>query len=140
MSVTVKNPVIKNKFINARKPPLKQALNVIKKELVAETTQRGWQRFKTGIETAEDSATTGRVFVNNAVTGSGTASNTQIGAWLHYGRGWVYPVKAQVLRWFSGGQAVFSKRSKPTKATNWWGLKETIKVKIRKLFHRDNGK
>lgn len=140
MSVTVKNPVIKNKFINARKLRLKQALNAIKKDLVDTTTQRGWNRFKSGIQTAEDSPTKGRVFVNDTITGNSKAANSKIGAWLHYGTPSHGPVTAKAMRFKIAGKWIFSKWVMGITASNWWGLKETAKTKVREILSKFYGK
>jgi hypothetical protein len=135
MSVTVKNPVIRNKFAALKKPPIQQALNIIKDDNVNETTSRGWQRFKSGIVTKKDTDTSGRVFVNdNAVRGS-SATNKQIGAWLQYGTPGHGPVKAKALRFKIGGKTIFAKWVKGIKAVNWWGLKESSVKKIRELIN-----
>jgi hypothetical protein len=139
MPVTVKNPFIKERLKKAGKPPIAQALKIVKDDLVQDTRSRGWKRFGAGIQAVKDSDTKGRVFVNDNTVG-GTATNKQIASWLHFGRGEVRPVKAQALRWLSKGKAVFSKYSKPTKPTYWWGLKDSIKEKVRKLKNLFYGK
>lgn len=136
MSVTVKNPVIKSKFAALKKPPLQQALNIIKDDNVAETTSRGWTRFKSGISTKKDSDTKGRVFVNDNVSRGATATNKQIGAWLQYGTPGHGPVTARALRFKIGGKVIFAKWVKGIKAVNWWGLKDTAKEKVRELIRK----
>lgn len=136
MTVIVKNPVIKSKFAALKKPPLQQALNIIKEDNVKETTSRGWQRFKQGIETKKDSDTKGRVFVNDNVSRGATATNKQIGAWLQFGTPAHGPVTAKALRFKIGGKVIFAKWVKGIKAVNWWGLFETTKDKVRELLKK----
>lgn len=136
MTVIVKNPVIKSKFAALKKPPLQQALNIIKEDNVKETTSRGWQRFKSGIETKKDSDTKGRVFVNDNVSRGATATNKQIGAWQQFGTPAHGPVTAKALRFKIGGKVIFTKWVKGIKAINWWGLFETTKDKVRELLKK----
>ena len=79
MSVLVKNPVIKERLIKAKTPPIDKCLKVIKDDNVAETTSRGWNRFKSGIEAKKDTDHSGRVFVNQNAK-DGKATNLQIGS------------------------------------------------------------
>jgi len=140
MSVTVKNPVIKQRLQTGKKPPLKQALAIIKNEHVDITRSKGWSRFGSGISTKEDSATKGRVFVNDNVKGPGTATNKQIGGWLQFGTPAHGPVKAKAMRWYKGSKPVFAKWVKGIKAFKWWGLTETIKEKVRTLLSKHYGR
>jgi hypothetical protein len=136
MPVTVKNPFIKERLKKAGKPPIAQALKIVKDDLVQDTRSRGWKRFGAGIQAVKDTDTSGRVFVNdNAVRGS-SATNKQIGAWLQYGTPGHGPVKAQALRFKIGGKTIFAKWVKGIKAVNWWGLRETAKEKVRELLRK----
>jgi len=45
-----------------------------------------------------------------------------------------------MLSWLSGGQRVFAKKVKGIKATNWWGLTETIKTKVREMLTKYYGR
>lgn len=144
MSVAVKNPVIKTKIAKALKPPLQQGLNIIK----ADNVETATGRLKKAIETKKDSDTVGRVYVNEEVSGGirsaglsagnaiSSATNRQIGGFLHFGTPDHGPKTAKVMRWFSGGKAVFAKRVRGITANNWWGLKEKSKVKIRELLSK----
>lgn len=148
MSVAVKNPVVKTKLSRALKPPLQQGLNIIKADNVETAAGYGWSRFNKAIETKKDSDTVGRVYVNEEVSGGirsaglsagnaiSSATNRQIGGFLHFGTPDHGPKTAKVMRWFSGGKAVFAKRVRGITAKNWWGLKEKSKVKIRELLSK----
>lgn len=150
MPVTVQNPVILNKIKRIGKPPISAALKIIAGDLKAEAASHGWKRFGKGIEYVKDSDTTGRVFVNDEVTGSisrsglsasgniGTANNNQIGAYLHYGTPDHGPVTAKFLRFRIGSKIIYTKRVKGIPATPWWGLKETSKEKVRELLLKNS--
>jgi hypothetical protein len=122
------------------KPPIDKLLKSGREDLVKETTSRGWNRFREGIEDNKISETSGIIFVNDAVvsgerfTGTKlTATNKQIGGWLHYGTPEHGPKKAKVLSWVSGGVRIFAKKVKGIKATNWWGLKPDMVAKLNKI-------
>lgn len=123
------------------KPPMDKLLKTAKDDLVKESTSRGWNRFRQGVETNKVSETRGIIFVNDAVvsgehfTGTKlTATNKQIGGWLHYGTKTHGPKTAKMLSWISGGIRFFAKEVKGIKATHWWGLKEPMKIKLRKIY------
>ena len=136
MSVTVINPVIKEKIARAPKPPINDALKIIKADNVEETTIRGWSRFKSGIETKKDTDHSGRVFVNDNKTKNSEATNHQIGGWQHFGTPSHGPVTAKAMRFKIGNKVIFSKWVMGITAQNWWGLKESTKEKVRELLHK----
>lgn len=122
------------------KPPMDKLLNSARKDLVKETTLRGWNRFQSGIESNKISDTSGIIFVNDAVVAGEhftstklSATNKQIGGWLHYGRKGFGPKTAKALSWIAGGIRIFAMKVKATKATNWWGLKEPMIQKLNKI-------
>jgi len=149
MPVTVKKPVIQKRIEKLRKPPIKQALNIVAQGKRADAASHRWNRFKAGIETKEETPHSGIVFVNDNVTGSvsrggfnniSTATNKQIGGFLHFGTPDHGPKTATMLSWLSGGQRVFAKKVEGIKATNWWGLTETIKTKVREMLTKYYGR
>ncbi len=134
-----------------KKPPMDKMLKAGKDDLVKESTSHGWKRFVSGIETVKDSETKGRIFVNDDVVpgqmqqsglsagmNNFTATNKQIAGWLHWGRKAFGPKTAKVLSWIQDGKRVFSMWVKATNPTNWWGLKEATKEKIRNIFRKNN--
>ena len=137
MSVTVINPVIKEKIARASKPPINEALKIIKADNVEETTIRGWSRFKSGIETKKDTDHSGRVFVNDNKVG-GKATNHQIGGWQHFGTPSHGPKTAKAMVWFKNfaSTPIFAKWVMGITAQNWWGLKESTKETVRELLHK----
>lgn len=149
MSVTVKNPVIQEKIKRALKLTVTPGLKIIRSELIKESRTHGWLRFGKAIEYSAESKTKGIVFVNDEVSGGiskgisagnnlSTATNSQVGAYLHYGTRDHGPVNAKAMRWYSGSKIIFAKRVKGIPATPWWGLTEAIKEDVREHYQTVN--
>lgn len=151
MSVTVKNPVIAKKIAAARKPPINQCLNAIASDNASSASSHGWTRFKVkqAIETQLDTDHSGRVFVNDAVApgrmqksglsmamNQSVATNKQIGGWLQFGTSAHGPKTAKMLSWIQGGKRVFARSVKGITATDWWGLKDSAKKKVRDILQK----
>jgi len=131
MSVTVKNPVITQKFQRLKKPPIQAMLNSVSSDLIKKSPGH---RFTKSILNKKDSDTSGRIFVSDSVAAGSNVTEKQIAGFTHFGRGIVKPVKAKVLSFMIGAKRIFAMSVKATKGTYWWGLTDAMKQKAKEIF------